>query len=152
MFINQKTVGLGVFPQVGRQSLFGKMFPKRKGLGFSHVSALPITLIYERFSFRSPSLPRFPVSHANVSASLPPPPPPPLSGLPSFPRKGKKKEKQLDEHFDEKSASSHPSGLHSRSSRGSHGSQSLLLASQPPPQARSPLPRFASYSPTRNAH
>jgi hypothetical protein len=77
----------------------------------------------------------------------PPPPPPPL-GLPSFTRKGKKHGKQPDVHFDEKSVSSHPSGLHSRSSSGSHGSQSSLLAFQSPSQARSPLARFASYSPT----
>ncbi|KAN0103771.1 Creatinase aminopeptidase [Russula decolorans] len=79
----------------------------------------------------------------------PPPPPPPPLGLPSFTRKGNdkgnKKKKQLD---DEKSASSHPSGLHSRSSRGSHGSRSSLLASHRPSQAISPLSHFESYSPT----
>jgi hypothetical protein len=78
----------------------------------------------------------------------PPPPPPPALWLPSFTRKKKKKKKQLDEHPDEKSASSHPSGLHSRSSRGSRGSRSSLPASQRPSQARSPPARFASYSPT----
>jgi hypothetical protein len=82
----------------------------------------------------------------------PPPPPPPLC-LPCFTRngkgngKGKGKKKQLDE-FDEKSASSHPSGSHPRSSRGSHGSRSSLLASHRPSQAISPVARSASYSPT----
>src|SRR6267154_6287279 len=87
-----------------------------------------------------------------MSPPPPPPPPPPLC-LPSLTRKGKPKKRHLDEFFDEKSASSHPSGLHSRSSRGSRGSQSPLLASRSPsqaesPQAGSPLVRFASYSPT----
>ena len=79
----------------------------------------------------------------------PPPPPPPPLGLPSFTRKGKGKgkgkKKQLD---DEKSALSHPSGSHSRSSRSSHGSRSSLLASHRPSQAISPLAHFATYSPT----
>lgn len=85
--------------------------------------------------------------------SPPPPPPPPPLCLPSFTRKGRKNKKQLDEYFDEKSASSHPShpsnpsGSHSRSSRASR-SRSSLPASQRPSQTGSPLARSASYSPS----
>jgi Xaa-Pro aminopeptidase len=70
--------------------------------------------------------------------------------LPTFTRKGRKKQQQqpLDEYFDEKSATSHPSGSHFRSSRGSRGSRSSLPASQRPSQAGSPLARSATYSPT----
>ena len=84
-----------------------------------------------------------------MSPPPPPPPPPPPLCLPSFTLKGKKKKKQLEEDFDEKSASFHPSGSHShRSSRGSRGSRSSLPASQRPSQVGSPLARSTSYSPT----
>ncbi len=94
-----------------------------------------ICILLPSLSPLSPSLPP-------MSPPPPPPPPPPLC-LPSFTRKGKKK--QLDEHLYEKSASSHPSGSRSRSSRGSRNS---LPASQRPSQAGSPLTRSGSYSPT----
>lgn len=77
--------------------------------------------------------------------SPPPPPPPPPLCLPSFARKGKKKKQQPEEYFDEKSASSHPSGTRSRASRGSRSS---LPASQRPSRQGTPLARSASYSPT----
>jgi Xaa-Pro aminopeptidase len=79
--------------------------------------------------------------------SPPPPPPPPPLCLPSFTRRGKKK--KVDELFDEKSGSTHPSGTgtHTRSSRGSR-TRSSLPASQRPSQQGSPLARSASYSPT----
>jgi Xaa-Pro aminopeptidase len=76
-----------------------------------------------------------------MSPPPPPPPPPPLC-LPSFTRRGKKK--QVDEFFDEKSAS-HASGSRSRGSRSSRNS---LPASQRPSNHGSPLARTASYSPT----
>lgn len=83
-----------------------------------------------------------------MSPPPPPPPPPPPLCLPTFTRKGRKKKQPIDEYFDEKSATSHPSGSHFRSSRGSRGSRTSLPASQRPSQGGSPLARSASYSPT----
>ena len=83
-----------------------------------------------------------------MSPPPPPPPPPPLC-LPSFVRKGKKK-KVVDDYFDEKSGSSHPSHPSASRSRGSRSgrSRSSLPASQRPSYQGTPLARSASYSPT----
>jgi hypothetical protein len=90
--------------------------------------------------------------------SPPPPPPPPPLCLPSFTRKGKKK--QLEEQFDDKSASYRHSASRSggsggsrgsrgtQGSRGSRGSQSSLPESQRPATTGSPLARSGSFSPT----
>ena len=86
-----------------------------------------------------------------MSPPPPPPPPPPPLCLPSFNLRGKKKKQQPDEeYFDEKSASSHPSGshTHTRTSRGSRRTRSSLPPSQRPSHTGSPLARSASYSPT----
>lgn len=77
--------------------------------------------------------------------SPPPPPPPPPICLPSFTRRGKKK--QLDEYYDEKSASN-LSGSRSSRGSGSRRSRSSLPASQRPSNVGTPLARSASYSPT----
>ena len=77
-----------------------------------------------------------------MSPPPPPPPPPPPLCLPSFTRKGKKK--QLAEFNDEKSAS-HASGSRSRTSRGSRSS---LPTSQRQSDQGYPLTRSNSYSPT----
>jgi len=104
-----------------------------------------ISLFFHPFlpslSFSSPLSPNlFPPA---IMSPPPPPPPPPLC-LPSFTRKGKKK--QLAEFNDEKSASaSHPSGSRSRTSRGSRSS---LPTSQRQSDQGYPLTRSNSYSPT----